>query len=283
MRAVISSMSDKHDHREVHIPWGQAIELLKVHLISKLIRRGYPFIKAFNLVEKSGNQYHPLIDELFKELIKESSIKKYIGNYATNGRHNLNAEWAVLRNRLHSDNKILMPTIQLCRQLVNDLIMYGDSELQTLPQLHGVIELIEEWGLETVACLFYDLKGDLAQFNDMVFHKPLNGIPCILQRNPTLNRLSAQFFGLSVVKTDLMDRTISKSVLAIRGSNSDFDGDEENLDLPQGEEIVNATLYLQSHYGIHSLDILGELSKVIDLPEVTVSIVANWVNRGIIT
>ena len=286
MRAVITSLSDKHDHREVHIPWGQAVELLKVQLISKLIKRGYPFLKAFNLVESSGNQFHPLINELFIELINESPIDKYIGVYTVNGKNNLDEEWDIFYSKIltsHRPNDVgVYPTITICRQLVSDLIIFGESDLNSSPTLAGVLTLIDLWGLEVVACLLHEIKGDFDQFNTGVFHKPLFGIPCILQRNPSLNRLSAQYFGISLVKTDVMDRTISKSVLTIRGSNSDFDGDEENLHPPQGEKVVTAIKYLQSHYGIHSLDHLGELSKVIDLPEVTVSILANWVNRGII-
>lgn len=71
-RAVISSISEPHDYRELHIPWGMAAQLFKYHLINKLMKRRYTVNQALNFVYSNVLQYHPLMDELFQELIAEA-------------------------------------------------------------------------------------------------------------------------------------------------------------------------------------------------------------------
>lgn len=71
MRGVITSLSDPHRYDELHIPWAQGLEMLKFHLISKLIRRNFNITEAFNIVEANGKVYVPLLDELMCELIEE--------------------------------------------------------------------------------------------------------------------------------------------------------------------------------------------------------------------
>lgn len=71
-RAVITSLTDDHRHRELHIPWGIGIGLLRLHLASKLQRRGWLPNEIFRFLSRYANEYNPLLDELFKELIAES-------------------------------------------------------------------------------------------------------------------------------------------------------------------------------------------------------------------
>ena len=106
--------------------------------------------------------------------------------------------------------------------------------------------------------------------------KPLTGLACTLQRNPSLDRLSMIFQQITEVFTDLTDKTSHVSVLVLRGLNMDFDGDEGNIQLLQGENIINDFKSLQPHYGIHSIDNLMELNQTVRLPDVTVSV---WGNR----
>lgn len=74
-RAVISSLSENHDYEEVHLPWGLAVQLLKVHLSNKLIRRGYTPNQISELFYSYAMTYHEVLDELFRELIEESPYK----------------------------------------------------------------------------------------------------------------------------------------------------------------------------------------------------------------
>lgn len=75
MRGVITSISGPHQYDEVHVPWAQALEMYKYHLISKLEKRGWSATQAYSLVEANGKVYVPILDEIFKELINESPYK----------------------------------------------------------------------------------------------------------------------------------------------------------------------------------------------------------------
>lgn len=74
-RAVISSLSESHDYEELHLPWSLSVQLFKVHLTNKLIVRGFTPIAIERLFNEYTLNYHPLLDELFNELIKESPYK----------------------------------------------------------------------------------------------------------------------------------------------------------------------------------------------------------------
>jgi hypothetical protein len=180
MRGVITSITVPHNYEELWIPWAQGLELLKVHIVSKLLKRGFSATEAFSLVEANGKVYVPLLDEIMQELIRESD---YIG------------------------------------------------------------------------------------------------IPCTFQRNPTLARASSQCLFITRVKTNIDDNTISWSVLCTTGANADFDGDEMNLSLLPDKLLQERGSYLRPHYAIHSLSDLGRLNNNIKLPEVTVSVLSNFINE----
>lgn len=61
-----------------------------------------------------------------------------------------------------------------------------------------------------------------ALFKELINEAPDKSIPVILQRNPTLVRLSAQHLNVTKVKIDPSDNTISMSVLVLKGPNADF-------------------------------------------------------------
>jgi hypothetical protein len=122
MRAVITSLSENHDRRECHLPWSVSVMAYKVHLTSKLIKRGFTPGEANKLLNENTRKYHPLLDELFQELIAE--------------------------------------------------------------------------------CLHM-------------------GLPIILQRNPSLQRGSAQLFYVTKIKTDPNINTISMSTLTLKAPNAD--------------------------------------------------------------
>lgn len=71
-RAVISSVFGPHQYDELVLPWGLSIELFRLHLSGKLLRRGYTPNEAKGLINQSIRQYNPLISELLDELINES-------------------------------------------------------------------------------------------------------------------------------------------------------------------------------------------------------------------
>ena len=121
-RAVISSISDNHYYEELHLPWSMSVMLFKAHLSSKLLKRGFTPNEAIKFLYEHTLTHHPLLEELFNELIREA---------------------------------------------------------------------------------------------------PEGGIPVILQRNPTLTRLSAQRLRVTKIKTDPAINTVSVSVLVLSGMNAD--------------------------------------------------------------
>jgi hypothetical protein len=71
-RAVITSLTADHYHRELHIPWGVAMGLLRLHLAKKLKERGWLPNEVWRFLNRYATEFNPLINELFIELINES-------------------------------------------------------------------------------------------------------------------------------------------------------------------------------------------------------------------
>ena len=67
--------------------------------------------------------------------------------------------------------------------------------------------------------LYNPLMDELLQ--ELIKESPFVGLPTILQRNPTLARLSAQSLMVTKIKTDPGDNTTSLSVLVLKGPNAD--------------------------------------------------------------
>ena len=76
MRCVISSLTKAHRYDELLIPWGAAVTMLKMHLMNKLIRRGYTVNHATSLLHFSVYRFHPLIRQLFDEIFSEAPDNK---------------------------------------------------------------------------------------------------------------------------------------------------------------------------------------------------------------
>jgi hypothetical protein len=75
-RAVISSNTGPHLYDELWIAWGHGVTMLSLHLKNKLMRfHGYTPNEATALLNEYTVKYHPLIDQLFQELIAESPDK----------------------------------------------------------------------------------------------------------------------------------------------------------------------------------------------------------------
>lgn len=72
MRAVITSITVPHDKDELHIPWTSAVGTLRYHILNKLSKRGFKANEAIEFINHYARVYHPLLDEIFEELIRES-------------------------------------------------------------------------------------------------------------------------------------------------------------------------------------------------------------------
>lgn len=71
-RAVVESITEPHRYNECHIPWSIGVVLFRQYLYNKLGTRGYTPREAKILLDEHTKQYHPLLDELFKEIIAEA-------------------------------------------------------------------------------------------------------------------------------------------------------------------------------------------------------------------
>lgn len=186
-RAVISSLTEEHDLRELHIPWGIGVSVLRIHLLNKLLRHhNMTPNEAIGFLNAHAQRYSPLLDQLFQELIAEC---------------------------------------------------------------------------------------------------PYPGIPVVFQRNPSLERGSAQSMYVTKVKPATEIPTVSMSILSVRGYNADFDGDQLNgtlsLDLMTSEELQK----LAPHMSTFDLNEPRKVSKNLSMPKPVVSTIAAWMhakfNEGI--
>lgn len=178
-RAVISSLTDAHEYDELHIPWGIGVSVLRIHLMNKLIRRGYSPNEAIAFLNEHSQKYHPLLDELFQLLITEC---------------------------------------------------------------------------------------------------PYKGIPVVFQRNPSLERGSAQAMFITKVKSDPNIPTISLSILSVVGFNADFDGDQLNGTLSMDLLTSEALRSLAPHMSTFDLNEPRRVSKNLSMPKPVVASISSWVH-----
>ena len=184
-RAVISSLTGRHRYDEVHIPWGVAVNLFEVHLSNILMGMGWSSNEILDFLREYSQQYHPLLDALFQQIIKDYSIE-------------------------------------------------------------------------------YDGQG----------------VAFMLQRNPSLQRGSAQFLYITKVKTDVDDPTISMSILACVGFNADFDGDELNGMLAIDNFTAEQLEGIKPHKSTFSLKKVREVTGNLSMPKPAVATISDWVRRS---
>lgn len=70
-RAVITSISNNHIYDEIYLPWSLSALLFQTFLTSKLLHRGYTPNEAKAFIYENCLRHHPLMEELFNELIAE--------------------------------------------------------------------------------------------------------------------------------------------------------------------------------------------------------------------
>lgn len=141
-----------------------------------------------------------------------------------------------LRNKLQArgfspamSNKYIQDHIEtyspLLDELFDELIAEAteqskrEAARKPLPFMGSLAKMYEERGM-------HKELNDLQSFNESLPPEMQydTGIPCIIQRNPSLKRLSAQRFFITKIKKDPSINTISLSVLVLKGPNADFDG-----------------------------------------------------------
>lgn len=71
-RAVIVSLSEPHHYQDLHIPYGVAVQLFRVHITNKLVRRGFTPNEALVYILQYTAQDSPLMWEILEELLAET-------------------------------------------------------------------------------------------------------------------------------------------------------------------------------------------------------------------
>lgn len=72
-RAVITSVFGPHLYDELVLPWGLSVELLRLHISNKLMKRGFSPNDAKGTVNRAIRHFDPIISEILDELINEST------------------------------------------------------------------------------------------------------------------------------------------------------------------------------------------------------------------
>ncbi len=71
-RAVIASLTEPHAYDEIHVPWSIGVTVFRVHLINKLLRRGFSHNQAVGHIYAHVEKYDPLLHELITIILTES-------------------------------------------------------------------------------------------------------------------------------------------------------------------------------------------------------------------
>lgn len=104
------------------------------------------------------------------------------------------------------------------------------------------------------------------------------GLPCTFGRNPSLTRASVQRMFITRVKPDPNDPTITLSILAVKGYNADFDGDQMNLMLVNDNTTAEQLIHLAPHKNSLNPNKVRSLTSASSFPKPVASTVANWLN-----
>lgn len=118
-------------------------------------------------------------------------------------------------------------------------------------------------------------------FKELIAESPYeHGIPTTFGRNPTLKRGSIELEYIDEIKTDPTINTISKSVLALKAKNADFDGDALNGQLPIDLKMTEALKPMEAHTGVMDPNRPFKVSSNIMLPTTIVSSIGDWLMEG---
>lgn len=113
-------------------------------------------------------------------------------------------------------------------------------------------------------------------FKELIAEAGPKGIPCVLTRNPSLQRGSCLHLNISRIKIDLADRTISLSILSVSSLNADFDGDEVSVTLDVDDVISEGLSRLDPHNGAFDFDNYRGISPNLSMPKPAIATIGNW-------
>lgn len=104
----------------------------------------------------------------------------------------------------------------------------------------------------------------------------VTGFPCLLNRNPSLDRGSIQYVRISKVKTDPDDNSMTVSYLLSPVFNMDFDGDMLNLTLLFTKQQIQEAMNFAFHHNILGMKGPDEFGDALKFPKSVISMFSNW-------
>lgn len=71
-RNVIVSVPGRHEHDGLVVPWVVGLTAFRPHVLNKLVKRGYTFKEASNMIYKGIKNYNQVLSDILDELIAEA-------------------------------------------------------------------------------------------------------------------------------------------------------------------------------------------------------------------
>lgn len=110
---------------------------------------------------------------------------------------------------------------------------------------------------------------------EIISECPEGGYPCAMLRNPTLVKLSNQYFRITDIHRDIHNYAIMISVLMTKAPNGDFDGDQLQLKLLVDNKQKEAYSRLRAHLGMMSTRHPNEVASHITFHPEIITLVNN--------
>ncbi len=118
-RAVISSVSDKHEYDEISVSWGIAVSMLRIHTCNKLRRMGYTPNESFGFLDDHAHRFHPILAKIFDELMTECPYRGIPVILGRNPSLMRGSTQQVFISKIHHD--VHIPTIGLSVLVLRNL------------------------------------------------------------------------------------------------------------------------------------------------------------------
>lgn len=124
--------------------------------------------------------------------------------------------------------------------------------------------------------------GDILEdiMNTLIDESPSGGIDLAMLRNPTLERLAMQLFKIIRINRNTNMNSVMLSVLAIKGSNCDYDGDQLQMLLVLDARYRKRFNRLKAHLGLMDADHPRRVKSIITLHAEMITMVNNFLSSN---
>jgi len=103
-----------------------------------------------------------------------------------------------------------------------------------------------------------------------------DGIPALLQRNPSQNNASELLQRITYVKENVYDETLSMSLMVMPLPNADVDGDQLNIALPLDKKLADMFSVFKPHNtSLSCASSPGEVFGKVAVPDITTMTISN--------